>query len=207
MKTMKLIVLTLLIQITACSEQLSSTSSTDNTQPIRAGATIQFAQQTIRADTPLSAKLSAASTTSTITIDGVEIPINNGPIATAAYGTLNLTPSIDGTIISYVADISGIGSNIEKVHVHLGHPTGQGPLLFSLHNTANDGPFSNPKQGTLTLADLNLDPIARTVEDLGINDVATVIDNLQRGNTYVNVHTTAFPSGELRGQVVIANNP
>jgi len=206
MKTMKLIVLTLLIQVTACSEQLSSTVSINDNRPISAGAAIQFAHQTLQADIPLSANLSAVNTTSTITINGVETPINNGPIATAAYGTLNLMPSIDGTIINYTADISGIGSNVEKVHIHLGHPTGQGPVLFSLHDIANDGPFENPKQGTLTLADLKLDPIAQTIEDLGISDVITVIENLQRGNAYVNIHSTAFPNGELRGQVVIANN-
>jgi len=197
-----LVILLSTLLITACSEQRSIISKKNNATT--ASAAIQSTQEVIQVDTPLLAKLTAASAISTIVLAGIEVPINNGPVATGASGVLELNPSIDGTSINYNVDIKGVGSAVEKVHIHLGPSTAQGPLMFALHDIANDGPFVNPKQGTISLVDLKLDPVALTLETLGIADMSTVINNLQRGNAYVNIHTTIYPSGELRGQMEIA---
>jgi len=37
---------------------------------------------------------------------------------------------------------------------------------------------------------------------IGINSIDDVIQAVANGNAYVNIHTTTFPGGEIRGQLV-----
>jgi len=61
-------------------------------------------------------------------------------------------------------------------HIHKGAPGVAGPPIITL-------PTGNPKEGTLSL------------------DAQTVAD-LLAGLLYVNIHTTANPNGEIRGQIL-----
>jgi hypothetical protein len=47
--------------------------------------------------------------------------------------------------------------------------------------------------GTITASDL--------VGPLGGATLAELVDQIEAGNVYVNVHTTAYPAGEVRGQL------
>jgi len=53
--------------------------------------------------------------------------------------------------------------------------------------------------GTITAADI----LAITAQGLAAEDFAGAVRAIESGNTYVNVHTTLFPGGEIRGQIQI----
>jgi hypothetical protein len=108
--------------------------------------------------------------------------------------------SKDGDSLAYKL----IASNIEDVtqaHIHCGPPGVNGPVVVFLYGF---GPTVSPNgvlsEGTATDADV----IPRTAEQCpggAVNDLADVIDRMDNGGAYVNVHTVVFPGGEIRGDV------
>src|SRR3569623_706424 len=67
------------------------------------------------------------------------------------------------------------------------------PLPITLPR--DDGPCTGVISGTL--AEASLAPQA----NLGLTTFEDAIQNIVRGNAYVNVHTVANPPGEVRGQL------
>jgi hypothetical protein len=88
--------------------------------------------------------------------------------------------------IDFTLAISGL-LNITETHLHLGSAGQNGPVLFTLAgaNVAN-------RSATLTAADLRL------TSDVTFDEA---IEAILSGNAYIQVHTQAGPSGELRGNL------
>jgi hypothetical protein len=90
-------------------------------------------------------------------------------------------------------------------HFHCGRPGQNGPVVFGL---ANPGPleFDGRRiRGTLT----NLDYTgADCVELIGrpVNNLASLAFAMRDGLIYANVHTDLFPAGEIRGQMLAADD-
>lgn len=84
---------------------------------------------------------------------------------------------------------------VTAAHIHVGNPSENGPVIFSLHQTGFDAPFDGRRSGTLESLDLQPRP------ERGISSFAAAVNAILSGNAYVNLHTGAFPAGELRGQL------
>jgi hypothetical protein len=104
------------------------------------------------------------------------------PVTTDATGHAQFTLSADLSTLDFHVAVSDI-DNITASHLHLGFPGYNGPVALPLYGGAPP-PFDpdNPISGLLEL------------------NAENVVDLLS-GCYYVNVHTTDFPSGEIRGQV------
>ena len=91
-----------------------------------------------------------------------------------------------------------IAANLEYVtqaHIHMAPAGLNGPVVAFLFGFDPGGVSPNGilSQGILTDADL-IGPLSgKTIDDL--------LDAMDAGNTYVNVHTQAYPPGEVRGQI------
>ena len=109
------------------------------------------------------------------------------PTATTATGTGNLT--LTGSAITSSISISGLTSTPIAAHIHQGAPGVNGPIILTLA----PGP-SLPMPGSP--ANYNC-PVGSTL-------TAAQIADLDAGNLYFNVHTAAFPGGEVRGQILHA---
>lgn len=109
-----------------------------------------------------------------IVIDGTkEVPAN----ASTATGTLNATYDKDSKKISYTITFSGL--NPIAMHFHQGDPGVSGGVQEDIA-----GPYTSPLVGTTdTLS------VAKEVQ-------------LLAGKWYVNLHSSAYPGGEIRGQLV-----
>lgn len=135
---------------------------------------------------------------------GAEVTIPLGPLVTGAYGEAHFKLSPDGAMLHYEFEATGFATPLFMAHIHLGPKGANGPVLMWLFGDQSnapfplprdDGPFTGSISGVLTEADLNPRP------DLGINTFADAVANIMNGNAYVNLHTTANPPGEIRGQI------
>jgi hypothetical protein len=120
------------------------------------------------------------------------------PVESNARGQAVLQLSADGSELHYRLIVANI-ENVTQAHIHMAPRGANGAVVAWLYP---DGP---PTQlipgrssgilatGTITAASL-VGPLAG--EPLG-----SLVDAIAAGNAYVNVHTTQYPPGEIRGQV------
>jgi hypothetical protein len=89
-----------------------------------------------------------------------------------------------------------IAANIDDVtasHFHMAPEGVNGGVVAFLFSGPQPGPQNGIlAEGTITAAD-----VINALE----GDLDALIDAIREGNIYVNVHTTANPGGEIRGQV------
>lgn len=123
-----------------------------------------------------------------------EVPPNDG----RGQGQAVFKVSGDGNSVSYRLMIANI-ENTLMAHIHLAPAGSNGSIVVWLRPSGPPpqlvpGRFGGVyAEGTFTGANL-VGPLAgRPLSDL--------VDAMRAGNTYVNVHTTQFPGGEIRGQV------
>lgn len=120
------------------------------------------------------------------------------PTETRAQGQAIFQLSRDGMSLNYKLIVANI-ENVFMAHIHLA-PAGQnGPIGVWLYPSSppsqlipgrSDGPLA---EGNITANDL--------VGPLAGEELAQLLMEMSDGNTYVNVHTTQNPSGEVRGQI------
>jgi CHRD domain len=118
------------------------------------------------------------------------------PVTTQATGTAGFSqPHLNN--MSYGIKVSNIG-NVTMAHIHQGKVGENGPVivtLFKADNATGTGPVEGQLVGGTISNDKLEGPLAgKTVEI----DLVNVIQN---GEAYVNVHTTENPDGAIRGQI------
>ena len=118
-------------------------------------------------------------------------------ISTAGSGRLRLSVDAAGTTITYQLTYTGLeGGAVTGAHLHLGQPGVIGGVIASLCSSSPCA--ASPLTGTLNAASINPGLPAQ-----GINpgEFAEVLRAIRAGAVYVNVHTTQYPNGEIRGQL------
>jgi hypothetical protein len=102
----------------------------------------------------------------------------------------------EGLKVSFKLEVNNI-KDATAAHIHLGAKGQNGDVIYPL--------FTGPqKTGTFSgvLAEGPLDPSNLTGPYKG-KTFADLVGAVLSGQTYVNVHTAAHPSGEIRGQIII----
>jgi hypothetical protein len=124
----------------------------------------------------------------------LEVPVRD----TDAQGQAIFHLSKDGQSISYKLITANI-ENVTMAHIHIGAPAVNGPVVVWLYPSApplqlipgrSDGVLAT---GTITAASLR--------GQLAGQPLSALLELMNRGEAYVNVHTTQFPSGEIRGNL------
>jgi hypothetical protein len=105
----------------------------------------------------------------------------------------------DGSSMKYKLVVNGL-DNVTMAHIHVAEvPGGNGPPVLWLYP---DAPPPSLIEGTFNglLASRSV-----TSDDLtgaaGIGSLAELMAAIDQGRAYVNVHTSAFPGGEIRGTI------
>lgn len=120
-------------------------------------------------------------------------------VETKAQGQAKFRLNKAGEELSYKLVVANI-ENVLMAHIHLGGRDENGPVVAWLY--PEDGPPPELIEGRF---DGVLAEDVITDEDLvgplAGESLDELIEEMEDGNTYVNVHTTAHPAGEIRGQI------
>lgn len=112
---------------------------------------------------------------------------------------LDLVPG--GTSLAFTLTYSGLTGDATAAHIHLGKPAIAGGVIAALCGGVgqSDCPVGTSAtiSGTIDASTV-VGPAAQGIEP---GEFAELLGAIQAGATYVNVHTVAFPPGEIRGQI------
>ena len=116
------------------------------------------------------------------------------PVKSAASGEAIFTVIDNGNALKYKVTVDNL-DNVTAAHIHLGKADENGPVLvFLFKGPEKKGAFSGVlAEGTIKASDL--------FDTLKGKSVSDLIAKMKAGDTYVNVHTTQNPPGEIRGQI------
>jgi hypothetical protein len=106
--------------------------------------------------------------------------------------------SKDGSELRYKLIVANL-DNVVGAHIHIGAPGTNGPILVGLFPDPTT--FFAPDPGVSSNGVLAEGVITEGDLTAQIGSLAELRDLMQAGQTYVNVHTTRFRSGEIRGQI------
>lgn len=114
-------------------------------------------------------------------------------VDTRATGRGAFKMNKDGTALEYKLNVRRL-ENARFAHIHLGAQGSNGPVVAFLRADRVDGPVKGRyAEGEIT-ADELLGPLAG-------QPLSALLEAIEAGNTYINVHTDAHPAGEIRGQI------
>jgi CHRD domain len=129
----------------------------------------------------------------------------NTPKLTSGVGRFQAT--IQGSTLSYTLSFSGLSSDAFMSHIHFGQRAVNGGIfLWLCGSTTAPGPAGTPtcpaSGGTVSRSGVSAADIqAVSGQNVSAGDFAGALRIIASGDAYVNVHTTNFPGGEIRGQV------
>ena len=125
---------------------------------------------------------------------GEEVPAN----ASRAQGQAIFQLNHDGTALSYKLIVANI-QNVTMAHIHRAPAGANGPVVVWLYPSAPPAMLiPGRSQGVLNEGVITE---AQLVGQLAGQPLSSLLAEMQAGNAYVNVHTSQFPPGEVRGQI------
>lgn len=133
-------------------------------------------------------------------------------ISTGASAVFNARISTDESRIDYELTYTALEGAVQQSHIHLGQKGANGGISVFLCTNLGNGPAGvqacpqGPAtiSGTITPADVS-PPIPATQaarnQGLDTGEWEEFLAALRAGVTYVNLHSTKFPGGEIRSQI------
>lgn len=131
---------------------------------------------------------SPAPTTFTAQLGGdKEVP----PTGSNATGSAVFT--VDGNSMQYTLNVTNI-YNVTAAHIHVAPVGVNGPIVVPLFS----GNATGIVNGVLAEGTITSDNLTGPLAGMALDDL---VEEIKNDNSYVNVHTSAFPGGEIRGQI------
>jgi CHRD domain-containing protein len=124
-----------------------------------------------------------------------EVPANS----TTGRGTFRAQISESGNSLHYELSYRRLEATASAAHIHIGQSkTNGGVVAFLCGGTgAPDCPASGTVTGTIDAGDV----VGPAAQGIDAGQFAELLRAMRAGATYVNVHSSKFPGGEIRGQV------
>ena len=133
----------------------------------------------------------------------------NGPSTVITDGTGTFTATInDDATITYTLTYANLSTPVQQAHIHIGATKLNGGVSIFLCTNLANGPAGTPlcptdatNSGTVTRTVSTADVIGPASQGVPAGSMAQVARAIASHVTYANVHTTAHPGGEIRGQI------
>ena len=131
-----------------------------------------------------------------------EVPAVSSP----ATATFTATVADDESAITWKLNYAGLVGAVQQAHIHFGQKGVVGAISVFLCTNLGNGPPGTPPctappaelSGTIDAADVvNLG----ASQGLAAGELGELIDAIDAGVAYVDVHTTIWPGGEVRAQL------
>jgi hypothetical protein len=132
-------------------------------------------------------------------------------VSTAGTGQFDAVINSDDTEIVYQLSYS-LESTVLQAHIHLGQRSVNGGITVFLCTNLGNGPVGTQPcppspatiTGTITADDVSPNipsTLAARNQGLDTGEFAELVRAIRAGATYVNVHSTRWPGGEIRSQI------
>lgn len=121
------------------------------------------------------------------------------PILSKGSGIFKSTVDGTGTSLTYSLTFSALSSDATASHIHFGQPGVNGGVMAFI--CGGPKPPCPVGGGTVTGTIVAADILDIAAQGISAGNFAEFLEVLRSGNAYINVHTTAHPSGEIRGQI------
>ncbi len=121
------------------------------------------------------------------------------PISTPAAGSFEMTN--ESGAITFSLTFSGLSSAVTAAHIHFAPKKVNGGVMVFLCGGGGQPDCPPVTDGTITGTITSANVTGPTTQGVDVGDLDAALEAIGLGLSYVNVHTTIFPSGELRGQV------
>lgn len=144
-----------------------------------------------------AAPASAQSFTLTAALSGAgeATQVANG-VNTGAFGDAVVVLDVTAQTLTYTVRVFNLPSGVTASHIHVGSDKTAGPVVVNftvVPNSSNDFGFT----GVVAFSAFTLRP------DQGIRSPEDMVQAILGNNSYVNVHSTVNPGGEIRGQLTV----
>ncbi|HSS63997.1 MAG TPA: CHRD domain-containing protein [Gammaproteobacteria bacterium] len=125
--------------------------------------------------------------------------------ALSTTGSGTFAARTGGGAIAYTLSYQDLEGNVLQAHVHFGQRGVNGGVSAFLCSNLGNGPAGTPLcppapgavSGTVTSAEV----IGPGGQGIGAGEIEELLDAIDAGVTYANVHTDLYPGGEIRGQI------
>ena len=127
-------------------------------------------------------------------------------VSSAASGRFKASVDKASNTIRYELSYSGLEGDVRQSHIHIGQRGVNGGITLWLCQTAtNLSPIAStplcPQSGTVNGVLSAADVIGPAGQGIAAMEIAEVLAAIRAGVAYVNVHSSKFPGGEIRGQL------
>lgn len=135
-----------------------------------------------------------------------------GAVSTKGSGRLRAAIHDRRGMIEYELTYAGLEGSVTQAHIHFGQPSTVGGIVVWLCQTAAapapaavaaqtptcpQDTSAGPVRGTITPAQV----LGQPAQGFDAGQFDELIRAIRAGATYVNVHSSLFPPGEIRGQL------
>jgi hypothetical protein len=127
-------------------------------------------------------------------------------VSTTGNGTFNARISNDNSRIDWELSYADLEGAVQQAHIHFGQKSVTGPISVFLCTNLGNGPAGTQPcpappatiSGTITAVD-----VTNLANERGISagEFDELLKAIRAGATYVNVHSTRWPGGEIRSQI------
>ncbi len=126
-----------------------------------------------------------------------------GNVLSDGSGTFSAT--VQGNSLTYTLTFSGL-KDVTQSHLHFAQNGVNGGVFLFLCSNLGNGPAGTKAcpttAGTVTRTVSAADIVGgASAQGLAAGNFAGAVRAIRAGDVYANIHTKAFPAGEIRGQV------